>query len=92
MKVRAHLYVSGRVQGVFFRANTRDWAQTFNVCGWVRNLWDGRVEAVLEGEEEDVKKVVGLVKIGPPGAFVKEFKLSWEDYQDEFKEFEVRYF
>lgn len=92
MKVRAHLYVSGRVQGVFFRANTRDWAQAFNVCGWVRNLWDGRVEAVLEGEEEDVKRVVSLVKKGPPGALVKEFELNWEDYQGELKEFEVRYF
>lgn len=92
MKARAHLYVSGRVQGVCFRANTRDWAQANNVSGWVRNLLDGRVEAVLEGEEEDVKKVISLVKKGPASAFVKEVRMNWEDYQGEFKEFEVRYF
>ncbi|MBU0567387.1 acylphosphatase [bacterium] len=92
MKTRAHLCVSGRVQGVCFRANTRDWALANNVSGWVRNLLDGRVEAVLEGEEEDVKKVVGLVKKGPASAFVKEVRMNWEDYQGEFKEFEVRYF
>jgi len=92
MKVGAHLYISGRVQGVFFRSNTRDWAQAFGVCGWVRNLLDGRVEAFLEGEEEDVKKVISLVKKGPASAFVKEVQMNWEDYQGEFKEFEVRYF
>lgn len=91
MKVNAHLYISGRVQRVFFRANTRDWALANGVSGWVRNLLDGRVEAVLEGEEKDVKEVIRLVKKGPPSALVKEVELNWEDYSGELKGFEVKF-
>jgi acylphosphatase len=57
-KVRAHVLVSGKVQGVFFRQKTQRQAQSFGVTGWVRNLPDGRVEAVFEGEEEAVKALV----------------------------------
>jgi acylphosphatase len=57
-KVRAHVLVSGKVQGVFFRQKTQRQALSFGVTGWVRNLPDGRVEAVFEGEEEAVKALV----------------------------------
>jgi acylphosphatase len=92
MKRRAHLYISGLVQGVFFRANTRSYAIRNNVKGWVKNLSDGRVEAVLEGEEEDVKRVISLCKKGPPGAKVTKVDVKWEEYKGEFLDFTIRYF
>ena len=58
MKIRAHVFVSGRVQGVFFRQTTQQKAQSFGVKGWIKNLLDGRVEAVFEGEENAIKELV----------------------------------
>ncbi|MEM2281715.1 MAG: acylphosphatase [Candidatus Bathyarchaeia archaeon] len=91
MKVRAHVFVSGRVQGVFFRYETRREAKMYGVKGWVRNLPDGRVEAVFEGEEEAVKQLIEFCRRGPPGAKVKGVEVRWEDYTGEFKDFEIRY-
>jgi len=91
MKVRAHVYVSGRVQGVFFRHETRREAKMRGVKGWVRNLPDGRVEAVFEGEEEAVKQLIEFCRHGPPGAKVTDVEVRWEDYRGEFKDFEIRY-
>jgi acylphosphatase len=91
MKIRAHVFVSGRVQGVFFRSETRYEAKRRNVAGWVRNTWDGRVEAVFEGEKEDVEKVIDFCRRGPSGARVMKIDIRWEDYIEEFKEFKVRY-
>jgi acylphosphatase len=90
MNVRAHLLVSGRVQGVFFRSETRLQAMRLSVKGWVRNLADGRVEAVLEGRESDVKQLVDFCKRGPPGAKVTNVNVIWEPYAGEFHGFEVR--
>jgi acylphosphatase len=70
MKARAHVFVSGRVQGVFFRTETKYKADGYGVKGWVRNLPDGRVEAVFEGEEEAVKALIEFCKRGPQGARV----------------------
>ena len=70
MKVRAHVFVSGRVQGVFFRGETLNVARRMDVNGWVRNLSDGRVEAIFEGEKKNVEEVVDFCKRGPPGAYV----------------------
>ncbi|MEK7789625.1 MAG: acylphosphatase, partial [Planctomycetota bacterium] len=67
---RAHVYVHGRVQGVFFRATTRDKAIALGVKGWVKNCLDGSVEAVFEGEKDIVEKIVNWCKKGPEGAFV----------------------
>lgn len=64
MKARAHVFISGRVQGVFFRSQTRHEANKYSVNGWVRNLPDDRVEAVFEGEEEDVKRLIEFCKRG----------------------------
>lgn len=91
MKIRAHIYISGFVQGVFFRACTRDEARRAQVTGWVRNLSDGRVEAMLEGEDKDVEGVINWSRIGPPGARVKDVAVTYSQYIGEFNGFEVRY-
>ncbi len=92
MKVRAHAFVSGRVQGVFFRSETRYEANRRNVAGWVRNMSDGRVEAVFEGEKEDVEKVIDFCRRGPPGARVTKVDIQWEGYTREFRDFKIKYF
>jgi len=91
MKVRAHAYISGRVQGVFFRYETKREAVKRNVKGWVRNLPDGRVEALFEGEKENVLELIEFCKRGPPGARVKSVKVEWNEYTGEFKDFYIRY-
>lgn len=88
---RAHVYVYGRVQGVFFRASTRDMARTFVVKGWVKNCLDGSVEAVFEGKKDAVDKMVNWCRKGPAGAFVEHIDVYWEDYSGEFDEFSVVY-
>ena len=89
--VRAHVIISGLVQGVFFRAHTRDFARKFNVSGWVKNRHDGNVEAVFEGDEEDVTSIIDWCHDGPPGARVSGVDVKWEEYKDEFKGFEITY-
>lgn len=91
MNVRAHVFVSGEVQGVLFRSNTRHEANRRNVTGWVRNLPDGRVEAVFEGEKEDVNGLIEFCRRGPPGALVTKVEVQWENYTGEFQGFNVRY-
>lgn len=90
-KARAHIVVSGRVHGVFFRAKTQEKAQQVGVTGWVKNLSEDRVEAVFEGEKPQVEQLVKWAKKGPPGAIVNDLDLSWEEYQGEFTNFEIRY-
>jgi len=87
MKVRAHLLVSGRVQGVCFRQSTLVEAQNLGVNGWVRNLMDGRVEAVFEGEEHAVKTLVNYCRQGPPEARVNNLEVSYGPYKAEFSNF-----
>ncbi len=90
-KIRMHVTVEGKVQGVFFRHETRRQAIKSDVTGWVKNLYDGRVEAVFEGEEEDVEEVVAWCLSGPPGARVANVETKDEDYRGEFEEFIVNY-
>ncbi|MFP3984785.1 MAG: acylphosphatase [Candidatus Bathyarchaeia archaeon] len=89
MKIRAHILVSGRVQGVFFRAEARQRARKHNVAGWIRNLSDGRVEAVFEGEKDDVEKMLEFCKRGPSGARVSHTEVSWEAYAGKFEDFRI---
>jgi acylphosphatase len=91
MKARAHIFVTGRVQGVFFRSETTYEARKHHVVGWVRNLPDDRLEGVFEGEEEDVKKLVEFCKRGPPAAKIEETVVSYEPYSGVFTSFEIRY-
>ena len=91
MLVRAHVIVSGRVQGVFFRSETQDEAHRKSIDGWVRNLSDGRVEAVFEGEKDRVDALVEFCRMGPPGAKVARTDVVWENYTGEFKTFSIRY-
>jgi len=90
MKTRAHVFVSGIVQGVFFRQKTKRQAESFGIAGWVRNLPDGRVEAVFEGEEEAVRALVEYCHHGPSYATVTNIDASWEDYRGEFSDFKMR--
>jgi acylphosphatase len=91
MKVRAHVFVSGRVQGVFFRSETKRKADSHSLTGWVCNLPDFRVEAVFEGEEEAVKALVEFCKRGPSGARVTNIDLTWENYTGEFDGFKLKH-
>jgi acylphosphatase len=91
VKARAHVFVSGRVQGVFFRSETKRKAESRSVTGWVRNLSDSRVEVVFEGEAEAVEALVEFCKRGPAGALVTNFDLTWEAYTGEFNGFKIRH-
>jgi len=91
MKARAHVFVTGRVQGVFFRSTVADLAESLDLAGWVRNLSDGRVEAILEGERSQVEKVVDFCRRGPPGAHVHDLGVNWEEWKGEFSDFKIIY-
>ncbi len=84
MKIRTHIYVSGKVHGVFFRSSTENKAKELALTGWVRNLNDGRVEAVFEGEKENVEKMVEWAWKGPEYARVKKVECIPEEYTGEF--------
>lgn len=88
-QVRATIRLRGLVQGVNFRNFTNSKAQENNVTGWVRNLPNGEVEAVLEGRESDVKKVIEGCQEGPGGSRVDEVLVDWEDYRGEFDRFKT---
>ncbi|MEJ2658812.1 MAG: acylphosphatase [Desulfobacterales bacterium] len=90
-KTRAHAIISGRVQGVFFRWETKRAADGFGVFGWVRNKRDGTVEALFEGLEENVMSILEWCKKGPPIARVTDVDVRWEDYRGEFSSFEITY-
>lgn len=91
MKVRAHVFVRGHVQGVFFRFETRTKAMQHKVTGWVKNLRDGRVEAVFEGEKEAVEAMIDFCRRGPSGATVTGVDVLWEEPKGEFDRFSVLY-
>jgi acylphosphatase len=89
--VRAHVIISGRVQGVAFRADTRWTAQSIGVVGWVRNRRDGTVEAVIEGEKPRVEDMLAWCRRGPALARVDDMKLEWETYTGEFTQFQITF-
>lgn len=88
-KVRAHIFVSGQVQGVCFRIDTQQVARELGLTGWVKNLSNGKVEIIAEGEEEKVKQMVDWVKQGPPVAQVNNVDIEWQKYKGEFKSFHI---
>ena len=87
---RVHVLVSGRVQGVFFRAHTQEKARGLELAGWVRNLPDGRVELIAEGDETDLAALLEWVQVGPSSARVEGVQGDWSTPQGE-KEFCIRY-
>jgi len=91
MKRRVHVLVYGRVQGVFFRDFTRRQAHRFGVKGWVRNLMDGSVEIMAEGDEENLKLFLDEVRKGPPLAVVEKLDVEWMDFKGEFLDFRITF-
>jgi len=89
--LRAQVVIHGIVQGVFFRSSTRDEAVRIGVGGWVRNLPDGTVQALFEGEKKKVEEIIGWCHKGPPGARVTSVDILWELYQGEYGHFDIRY-
>jgi acylphosphatase len=89
--ISVRLLVRGKVQGVYFRFNLQQVAMKNSVVGWVRNLPDGNVEALLEGNKEDVNQVVQWSKIGPENARVDEVKMDNGQYTGKYKDFIIRY-
>ncbi len=90
MDTRVHIFISGKVQGVFFRSSTKSKAEELGLTGWVRNLADGRVEAVFEGEEGNVEKMVQWCRKGPQYARVEDVEAISEEYKGEFNSFTLR--
>lgn len=88
---RAQVLISGRVQGVFYRAYTRDQAVARGLTGWVRNLPDGRVLALFEGDREKIESMLAWCRQGPPHAAVDEVLPDWQPYQGEFQDFGIAY-
>ena len=88
---RAHVIISGLVQGVFFRMETKRAADGFGVVGWVKNQLAGTVEAVFEGDRERVDAIIDWCREGPPRADVTDVTVNWEDYTGEFKGFNINY-
>jgi len=90
-RVRAHVIIDGRVQGVCFRLDTRREAVERGITGWVKNLPDGSVEAVLEGEDGDVKSMLKWCEAGPSLARVMNVSLTWEQYTGEYERFVITF-
>ena len=90
-KARLRVVIEGRVQGVFFRAATREEACSLGLSGWVKNCLDGRVEAVFEGEREKVEQILKWCRKGPLGATVRNVEVNWEDATGEIDSFSIKY-
>ena len=88
---RLHVWIEGTVQGVFFRDSTRQTARSLGLAGWVKNLSDGRVEAVFEGDEETCRKALEFVQVGPPGAQVDRVVERWDEAAESLTDFELRF-
>jgi acylphosphatase len=90
-KKRAHIFASGKVQGVFYREGARKKAEKLGVSGWIKNLPDGRVEAVFEGNQPQVEEMIDWARKGPFWAKIEALDVAWEDFRGEFSGFEIRY-
>jgi acylphosphatase len=90
-KERVNIIVRGRVQGVFYRARTKEKAIELELNGWVKNRMDGTVEIVAEGTKEDLERLVDWSKYGPEDAHVTKVEVKWQPFVDEFSDFTVQY-
>jgi acylphosphatase len=91
MKLNVKVLISGRVQGVWFRANTKNKAEQLGLTGWVKNTSDGKVEAEFEGEEEIIIKMLEWCKGGSPSAKVTNIEINRKSPKNEYDNFEIRY-
>jgi len=89
---RVHVWVTGRVQGVGFRAFVQQSGTMFGLTGWVRNVGYDQVETVAEGPRQVLERFAAVVQTGPRASQVEQTRLEWETPKGEFKSFEVRYF
>ena len=85
---RVHLFVSGRVQGVWYRGSTVEQARNLGLVGWVRNLRDGRVEAIAEGERLALEALVAWARKGPSAALVEDVQAQWSRAKGSFRSFD----
>ena len=90
-RIRAHIFISGLVQGVFFRDFIKRKAEEIGLFGWVKNLPDKRVEAVFEDEKTKVEEMLEWVKKGPPQARVENLEIIWEEHKGEFQDFAIEH-
>jgi acylphosphatase len=91
MKQQAHVWYSGRVQGVGFRYTARETAQRLkNLTGWVKNLQDGRVELVIEGEEASVMDFLEQMQSGPLRRYIEDAQVTWSNAVGSYRDFEIR--
>jgi len=86
---RSRVLISGLVQGVFFRREISYLARQLGVTGWTRNLSDGSVEVVAEGDKEAIDKLIQFCRVGPSGARVRNISVEWEDFKGEFRGFRI---
>jgi acylphosphatase len=91
MKSNVHVIIKGRVQGVWFRASTKQKAEQLGITGWVRNTTDGHVEAIFEGEENIVKEMLEWCNHGPPLAEIKEVEVKNQSPSNGFNGFTIKY-
>ncbi len=89
MEARARIVIIGLVQGVLFRKNVMDLARTLGLKGWVRNVKDGRVEALVEGEKARLDELIRFCHVGPPGARVRAVDVEWSEYTGQFRGFRI---
>ena len=90
-KIRIHIFISGKVQGVFFRDSVLKLAEKLKVFGWIQNLENGIVEAVFEGDKDKVQQMVKYIRKGPLFAKVKEIDIDEQRYTGDFKDFQIKY-
>jgi acylphosphatase len=89
LNVRARILITGLVQGVFFRREITDLARNLGVTGWVRNIPDGSVEVICEGDRDKLDKVIQFCRVGPSGARVRNVDVDWLDFRGEFRGFRI---
>ena len=89
-QAQLHMLIGGRVQGVFFRAATAEEARALGLKGWVRNLPDGRVEVLAEGDRKNLEMLYAWAHDGPRYARVSDVQARWSEYSGRFQDFEVR--
>ena len=90
-KVRAHVIISGRVQGVCYRMETQRAAKSIGVSGWVKNRFDGTVEAVFEGDKKQVDQIIKWCRKGPSLSVVSNLEIDWGSFSGEFRDFDITY-